>query len=486
MRLFVYLCIVFFVLAGCSLKKPTLSEVLKYEQNTAILTDAPTLLHEESENLKNDFLEKYFSVWDKDYLWISQEDAFFGFELLKNKSKYAVENLIEADDDWTKNIKKLSNFDNYGSNLSYAITTQNTNLRLLPTDKPFFRASSKSFDYPFDRIQNSFISVMQPLMVSHYSTDFAWAFIESGAAAGWVKSNELAIVDKQIIQKIKNASKIVVTKDNAAVYYKEGLFAHYLKAGSILPVHEYKNGLYEAFIINTQKDGNGFIANITVSEEFAAPFPLEFNDENVKTALNELLGENYGWGGLYANRDCSAMTKDFFSLFGIWLPRNSRAQKNAGIYFDISNLTASQKEQKIKELAQPYLTLIFMPGHIMLYTGQMDERALIMHNIWAVTNSKGKKFLIGKSVISDLHIGENLPDVKDRNLLISKIQGFSVLAPKEAKDAIKLLNTYQESISSIKNNLIYFKNGKTLIFDDGKNKTLEEMLQNADVQDQLY
>ncbi|MDR1460890.1 MAG: SH3 domain-containing protein [Campylobacteraceae bacterium] len=430
MRFFIYFCIIFFVFTGCSVKEPTLKEVLKYEQKAAILSDAPILSQKELEEFKEDFLQKYFAVWDEGLLWTNIKDASFGFEFLKNKNRYAAENRLEVSSSWVENIERLSNFDSFGSVLAYAITTQNANLRLLPTDKPLFRASAKRFDYPFDYLQNSFISIMQPVIVSHYSADFAWAFVESSFASGWLKSNEIAIVDKQMIEKFKNAAKIVVTKDNAVTYYEEGLFAYYLKAGTMLPIFEYKDGLYKAFIIATGKDTKGFAVNITISEEFAKPFPLEFNSLRVKQTMDELLNENYGWGGLYANRDCSAFTKDFFSIFGIWLPRNSRAQKGVAPYFDVSNLTATQKEQKLKEFGIPYLTLVYLPGHIMLYVGEMEGKAVIAHNIWGIRTKDNDRYIIGKSVITDLYLGENVDRIDKRSLLINRMQGFTILAPK--------------------------------------------------------
>ena len=38
----------------------------------------------------------------------------------------------------------------------------------------------------------------------------------------------------------------------------------------------------------------------------------------------------YGYGGLYDNRDCSAMTRDLFAPFGLYLPRNSSEQARGG------------------------------------------------------------------------------------------------------------------------------------------------------------
>jgi cell wall-associated NlpC family hydrolase len=63
---------------------------------------------------------------------------------------------------------------------------------------------------------------------------------------------------------------------------------------------------------------------------------------------NELIGEAYGWGGLYQNRDCSAMVRDMFSPFGIWLPRHSEDQaREGGEFIDLTTFSPEEKEKVI-------------------------------------------------------------------------------------------------------------------------------------------
>ncbi|MDR2635418.1 MAG: SH3 domain-containing protein [Campylobacteraceae bacterium] len=484
-RFLILAVLVFF--CGCSVKQPNLAEVLRYEQNVSILPVVSSLAEEDLSRYQDVYIQKQFAPWDKKKLRNSLKEAAWGLGFLSGARKFAGENLLDVSNETLQNIKEQANFDAHGTVMEYAVTVEESHLRVLPTDKPLFgKKADGSSSYPFDYLQNSLLGIMQPLLISHYSKDLAWAFVESAFASGWVKTDEIALIDENLAAKIKNAPHIVITKDNAPLYFENNMFAHYIKMGAILPLLKTNEESYQAFIIRSNAHKRAEAVDVTLGRSFAAPFPLEFNDANVKRALNELLGENYGWGGLYNNRDCSAMTKDFFSMFGIWLPRNSLSQKNSAIYFDMSNLTAAEKNEKLIELAVPYLTLVYMSGHIMLYVGQTDERALIMHNIWGIQTKDNGRYIIGKSIISDLYLGENLQNVNQKNLLIDKIRGFSVFAPKEAIDKIKLLRVYKDGISSIKDNLVYFKNGKSVIFDDGVDKTYEEMIENADVQDQFY
>lgn len=164
------------------------------------------------------------------------------------------------------------------------------------------------------------------------------------------------------------------------------------------------------------------------------PKPLPFTYINAVNIANEFIDEPYGWGGLYGNRDCSAMTRDFFAPFGIWLPRHSEDQaKQLGQYIDLQDLDPEQKEKIILEQGVPYLSLLWRKGHIMLYIGNENGRALIFHNIWGLrtTDCDGKegRKIIGKAVITTLHPGKELNYLDPEGLLIKHLSALAILAP---------------------------------------------------------
>ena len=169
----------------------------------------------------------------------------------------------------------------------------------------------------------------------------------------------------------------------------------------------------------------------------AAPLkPLRFNSANAARIANEMIGEPYGWGGLYGRRDCSSMTRDFFAVFGIWLPRHSEDQvREAGSFIDLSGLSPDQKEKTIIEKGIPYLSLLWRKGHVMLYIGQKDGQALIFHNIWGIRTKdlqgrEGRK-IIGQAVITTLKPGQELRDIDSTNgSLLNNITGMNILLPQ--------------------------------------------------------
>jgi hypothetical protein len=128
------------------------------------------------------------------------------------------------------------------------------------------------------------------------------------------------------------------------------------------------------------------------------------------------------------------MTRDFFAVFGIWLPRHSEDQvKEVGVYTDLGGLKPEQKERLILEKGIPYLTILWRKGHVMLYIGEQNGRALIFHNIWGIRTRdlrgrEGRK-IIGQAVITTLQPGRELRtfDAQAGDLLAG-ISGMSILA----------------------------------------------------------
>ncbi|NBV83723.1 hypothetical protein EBR57_06350 [bacterium] len=148
-----------------------------------------------------------------------------------------------------------------------------------------------------------------------------------------------------------------------------------------------------------------------------------------------LMGQNYGWGDLYGDRDCASMIQDLFVPFGIWLPRNGNDQgRFGGYYMDLKSLSPSDKERMILANGVPFLTLIWLKGHIMVYVGQQDGRALVFHNIWGLRtrSSEGKegRYLIGKAVVTRLTPGEMVPSADPNGDLLKRIEGMAILTPR--------------------------------------------------------
>jgi hypothetical protein len=169
-----------------------------------------------------------------------------------------------------------------------------------------------------------------------------------------------------------------------------------------------------------------------VPKDGLADKPLKLTAGNVARLARELAGEPYGWGGLGGKRDCSSLTRDLFFPFGLTLPRNSGEQAGAGKFTSFKNLPPADKESLILRQGVPWRTLLWTPGHIMLYIGSHRGKPLIFHNFWSVkTRDSGGtrgKIIVGRASITTLHPGSELPNLDlPRGDVLHGLEGMTLL-----------------------------------------------------------
>ena len=492
-NIILFTCSVIF-LAGCATKEvePTKvspktesaksNELLMYPQNVDFLSKNIT----PQAVMQEDFTYRYYSPWFRSTIKHSKENAMWGQRSYSLKNRYYGENLQLIPNTDIDTVSNNTNFEQFATINQHAIMTQNAQMRNLPTIKPYFHKTTLPGEgFPFDNLQNSRINVNEPLLISHYSKDGAWAFIESSFSIGWVPINTLVPIDARERIAFIRAEKIALTKDNIALYSDKQKFMTYAKIGSIFPVTGEDEQFFTSYMYKDDANDNAFKITLRIPKAYAGKLPLSFNQENITSISTELLGEKYGWGGYLENRDCSAMTRDFLAPFAIWVPRNSGAQKSFGTYLSLKDLTTKEKEEMILKNGIAFLSLIYLKGHIMLYAGEFEGKAMVMHNAWGIKtmeNGKEGRNIIGKAVVSDLYIGENQPYVKEGSLLISRVEGILV---KPANTKSNNLTLKYPAITAIKDNTVFFTDGTSLPYDDKKEKTFDEKLENADIEDQF-
>ena len=484
----IFTCSALFFL-GCSTKEPTPSSQLPSSDAISVY---PQTLHTLAQNLvpqavaQHDFTYRYYSPWFRNHLSTKKDDALWANRSYSLKKRYYGENLQLIDDAEIDALIDSTNFEAYGSVNTHAIMIQNAQMRTLPSHKPFFKKTTLPGEgYPFDYLQTSRIHLAEPLIISHYTKDGAWAFVESSFASGWLPTQTFVTLDAIERTAILNANKVSITKDNVPLYNEKQRFVTYAKIGAILPIEREDNNFYYAYMYTYNASFDAQKISLFIPKAYAKEVPLAFTQESVNEIAEGLLGEKYGWGGYLANRDCSAMTRDFLSPFGVWIPRNSSAQKSFGSYLSLKDLSPQEKETMILKHGIAFLSLIYLKGHIMLYAGEMEGKPMVMHNMWGVkTMEDGKegRNVVGKAIVSDLHVGENQPNVPQSSLLVSRIEGI-LIRPKDTITSNLVLK--YPSIISLRDNTVFFADGSSLSYDDNKTKTFDELLENTDIQDQF-
>ena len=418
-----HILLYFFILSftACSYKNKDVLDIRNYSQNPSSYTKKLKSSNLNQEDLTKEFISNYFSVWKKDKLSYKKEEATWGN--IYAKRKIYLENHLLASKDWFEKQISNSNFEKYNQVLEKAILTKNSDFRVFPTTSRMFYNPKKAGEgFPFDYNQNSRVKINTPVLISHYSKDKAWAFVESHYVLGWVRIDNLLIIDESLEKEFLSDKLFVIIKEGFEIFDKTSL--EDLKVGTFFTK---KNNKY---LLATN---NGF-KKIDIADYKIKKLPLKFNSNNVETLSKEFIGEPYGWGGLNNHRDCSSFTQDFFAPFGIYLKRNSKSQTELHKYIDISKLSLDEKKDYIHKNAKPFLTLIYLRGHIMLYIGSKNNEPLVMHNVWGVRTKdfwqNSSRNIIGKTVITTLEPGIELFNADKEKTILEKIQGIVQLNEK--------------------------------------------------------
>ena len=433
--------ILVFLLAGCFPRAELIRDVTDLGQDHALYyKDAFRSEAAFNSQVQQQFDEDYniihLSMWhQREPFHARPERVLFDFQKFSKSPGYG-ENRRKHPAAWIKKLEQNAAFNGYPNALYPAITTRNTNMRVLPTQGAHFSSpNADSSGWPFDNMQRSAVAANTPIFVCHISADKSWALVETSFAFGWIPIEDSARVDDAFIRQWESGRYVAITANQTSILDENGKFVLRASIGHIFPLVRELPDKLEILVAAADEDSKAVIKTGYVNREQAAVKPLRFNYENVTKVANELLGESYGWGGLYGNRDCSAMTRDFFTPFGIWLPRHSADQVNeVGQYFDLRGLNADEKEKMIIEKGLPYLSLLWFRGHVMIYIGQQSGRALIFHNIWGIrikdeSGTNGRK-IIGQAVITTLRPGSEIEgiDLQD-GFLIDKIAAMNILVP---------------------------------------------------------
>lgn len=409
---------------ACSQKElgPTIFETNK-EDIVEFSKEANSIKFEEDANIEL-FFKRYFKPWTQTSVSYPKNEAMWGF-LYRHKNVY-LENHQLASTDWFEKQIENSNFDEYNINPQKAISIKNTNVRLFPTNSPmFYNPKLPGEGFPFDYNQNSLIKINTPLIVSHLSKDRAWAYVESHFVGGWVQINDIAFVDDEFIKEFSTNNYYIAVKERFTLY--DPIFREYVKIGTIFPKSQDK------YIVAKQDDNlKAKIQYIDIEDTNIERMPLLYSVENRARVLNEFINEPYGWGGFLNNRDCSSFTQDYFSVFGKYLNRNSKAQTTNGKYYDISKLTLEEKKDFIMKNAVPFSTLIYLRGHIMLYIGLKNSEPIVVHNVWSIKlkdkNDKEFRYIIGKTAVTTLEPGLELEGFDDNSSsILARVLGIVIL-----------------------------------------------------------
>jgi hypothetical protein len=288
----------------------------------------------------------------------------------------------------------------------FAFAVEGIDVRELPTSEGVF---DKPDEYDFDELQNSSYDPGTPLVVLHTSRSGEWTFVVTNYNSGWTKTSSLA----NDLQAFTSPKRFVINlRAKSDLYLNPALtdYAVTVQMGARLPLLALTGTTAEVRIPRREADGSckfvtAYMAASDVHEDY-----LSYTPRHAIEQAFEMLNAPYGWSGMFGEQDCSRFLQQVFSCFGMEIPRKSTFQGQTGKAigtFDPATPT-SLKENVLEQKALGGITILQMPGHVVLYLGRDGAHYYAIHATWSYREREGGREnirVINRVVVSDLDLG---------------------------------------------------------------------------------
>lgn len=391
--------------------------------------EARVASEQEQDMLAADFLRRRFAPWlvpDLSYLNMDIASAAASYGGYASRTFYTSDGKKFS----SAKLKEIGENGRIDVNASprAGIIVAPCDARVLPTSTLLAKDPSSARGerglLRLDVLQVSSLKVGEPVAIWSVSRDGDWYFVANDCVAGWVKSSAAAFVPDDVRTALLRAEHAAAVRDNVKLDMPDGSTVT-MKMGGLLA----SDGAGGLLVPRRNANALAELVRVSAPDGSFELFPIPFTRRNAVRAAGELVGEPYGWGGLDGHRDCSAMTRDFFALFGSWLPRNSGDQELHGARADVKQLSPALKNKVIADRALPFRTIVHLPGHIMLYIGTRDGAPMVLHNMWGIRVDAGKnkvgRRVVGKAVITTLRAGAEIKGRAKRSLLEDNVDSFT-------------------------------------------------------------
>lgn len=305
--------------------------------------------------------------------------------------------------------------------IRYALCVKRAEMHSWPT-KDCLGYSATDAD---DELLSSVLIVNEPFVVKTITSDGKFCFGYSSNCTGWVETERLAFCEDKTewLDAWQNERFLVVTEDKI-VMEKSNLQPDTselqlslstrlnLVPKDQIPKNISERGTWNNYVVyvpTRDKDGKYVKKVGLISQHYNVSIGyLPATERNILNVAFECLGNRYGWGGMLDAMDCSMYTRSIYRCLGIELPRNTTWQceiptKNV----DVSSASLQEKQVALDEL--PAGTLLFFPGHIMMYVGKAEGTHYVI-------SATGSLCDVGESDVRSMYsVILNTVDVRRKN-----------------------------------------------------------------------
>jgi hypothetical protein len=235
-----------------------------------------------------------------------------------------------------------------------------------------------------------------------------WYFVRSWNTMGWVRKEFLATTTERVLKNFdENKDFAVVVKNKTAIMEGKKYYNYFSLGDMFLFLPEKTDKYMHALIPARNEDGTLKMRIMLIKEEDIHKGFVPYTKNNAIKLAFKSLNAPYGWGGTYGEQDCSGYIMSIFRAMGVTIPRNSFQQGKVGVrLLDDMPTTASKtknsndtnKENLLKlealKNAVPGATVIYMPGHIMLYLGQVNGKYYVINSLYAAGDIQAARVVV--------------------------------------------------------------------------------------------
>ena len=278
----------------------------------------------------------------------------------------------------------------------YGVTVRRSNLRALPTNEGLFYYPT---DSNFDALQETAISVCEPVIILHQSANGFFYYVQSYNYRGWISRFDVATCGRDAWLKYADPqSFLVVTAQSfnvkvpgESVYCDEGTRLLLVTEGS---------SIYTVKMPLRAQNGSLEEANSNVAKTAALHKGyLPYTSNNILRGAFKYYGAPYGWGGMHKGTDDAGLITNVYRTVGIFLPRTVDELAQAGVVTNLNGMASAQRLDAIKKLTPG--SCLFMDGYAVMYVGTSSDVPYIIHSL-ATHYTGGVRHTEMRVLVSDL------------------------------------------------------------------------------------
>ena len=304
----------------------------------------------------------------------------------KDPSQYYL-NGKSTDSSYWQQLVGLSNIEGVPDEVKvrYGYTVKRMTVRLFPTEDKVYEGPSDKF---FDAMIYSECMPYLPVYVLHESTDGEYLYVVFDSYSAWVRKDAVALCESREDWESRQAPKHFLTVTGRELRFGDDPYTPavsnlVLPMGTRMaladldeaPQSVTHRATFANYVVKVPTRGeDGYVKDeyvlIPVSDD-VTPGYLSLTPANILKQSFKLLGDRYGWAGDLRANDCTGIIREVYNCFGILIPRGAQSKVKGVFKTDMSEMSDKEKLGVFAGLEAG--SLIYMPGHAMIYIGTVDN-----------------------------------------------------------------------------------------------------------------